>query len=505
MKKASIKLDRDFHIGKTDKRSYGSFVEHLGRCVYGGIYDPSCPESDEMGFRKDVIAMTKELDIPVVRYPGGNFVSGYNWEDGVGPRDKRPVRTELAWFALETNEVGTDEFAEWCRRAGVEPMLAVNLGTRGPDAARNLVEYCNHPAGTRWSDLRAENGYKAPHGVKLWCLGNEMDGPWQIGHKTAEEYARSALEAGKVMKWVDPSIELVACGSSNMRMPDFGRWEAVVLEEAYDIADYISLHIYFDNLAGDLPNFLAKSVEMDAFIETVIAVCDYVKGKTRKKKAINLSFDEWNVWYHSFEANKTQKRWETAPAFNEDIYNFEDALLFGSMILSLLRHADRVKIACLAQLVNVIAPIITVNGGGSFRQSTYYPFLHASKYGRGNVLRTITECDKYDSKDYTDVPVLDVIAVDNVEAGELTVFAVNKDAGDDVLTGLSLRGYEDYAPIEHIVMRNGDGKAVNSIARPYNVTPETVPPPKFDGAAPEALFPKLSWNVLRMKKRNDSR
>jgi len=503
MIKASVKVDRDFFVGETDKRIYGSFVEHLGRCVYGGIYDPACPDSDELGFRKDIIDMTKELGVPVIRYPGGNFVSGYNWEDGVGPRDKRPKRPELAWFAIENNEIGTDEFAEWCRRVGAEANLAVNLGTRGPDAARNLVEYCNFPSGTYWSDLRVQNGYKDPHGVKLWCLGNEMDGPWQICHKTAEEYARAALEAGKVMKWVDPSIELVACGSSNMRMSTFGQWEATVLEETYDIADYISLHIYFDNLDGDLPNFLAKSTEMDGFIETVISICDYVKGKNRKKKRIDLSFDEWNVWYHAFDANKeyiSKREWETAPAFNEDIYNFEDALLFGSMILSLLRHCDRVKIACLAQLVNVIAPIMTVTGGGSYKQSIYYPFLHASKFGRGRVLRTLCDCAKYDSRDYSDVPVLDVIAVENEEESELTIFAVTKDMDSDVLTNFSLREFEGYEPIEHIVLQNDDLKAFNSINQPDAVTPVRKPLPKADAGALEVVFPRLSWNVLRLKK-----
>jgi len=503
MKKAKVILDKDFFVGITDKRIFGSFVEHIGRCVYGGIYDPTCRDSDELGFRKDVIAMTKELGIPVVRYPGGNFVSGYNWEDGIGSKDMRPRRAEQAWFAVETNEVGTDEFAEWCRRADTEAMMAVNLGTRGPDAARDMVEYCNHPSGTAWSDLRIKNGYKEPHKIKLWCLGNEMDGTWQIGHKTAEEYARIATEAGKVMKWADPSIELVACGSSNARMSTFGKWEATVLDEAYDVSDYISLHIYFDNIEDNLPNFLAKSVEMDDYINTVVSICDYIKGKKKVKKDINLSFDEWNVWYHAFPDNEAyikRREWEVGPAFNEDIYNFEDALLFGSMMLSLLRRADRVKIACLAQLVNVIAPFMTVNGGGSYKQSIYYPFLHASTYGRGKVLRTLTECCKYDSKDYTDVPVLDTLAVENEEKGELTIFAVTKDTEEDILTNFSLREYEGYKPIEHIVLQNTNLKAVNSIEKPDVVIPETKPVPKMDNGTLEVLFPKLSWNVLRLKK-----
>jgi alpha-N-arabinofuranosidase len=294
-----------------------------------------------------------------VRYPGGNFVSGYNWEDGVGPRETRPRRAELAWFAVESNHVGVDEFAEWARRAETEVMMAVNLGTRGADAARDLVEYCNFPKGTYLSDMRAKNGYAAPHNVKLWCLGNEMDGPWQICRKTAEEYGRAALETAKVMKWTDPSIELVACGSSNAHMPTYPGWEAAVLDHTYELADYISMHVYYDNIEDDTKNFLAKSMDMDKFISSVVSVCDYTKAKKRGKKDINLSFDEWNVWYHAFPENERAVKWREAPAFNEDIYNFQDALLVGSMLITLLRHADRVKIACLAQLVNTIAPIMT--------------------------------------------------------------------------------------------------------------------------------------------------
>ena len=501
MKKAKVILDRDFYIGRTDDRIFGSFVEHLGRCVYGGIYDPACPDSDDMGFRKDVIAMTKELGVSMVRYPGGNFVSGYKWEDGIGPRGERPCCTDLAWFTVENNGIGVDEFIEWSRRAGVAPMMAINLGTRGMDAARNLVEYCNHPSGTRWSDLRVKNGAHAPHGIKLWCLGNEMDGPWQIGHKTAAEYGRVAHEAGKVMKWVDPAIELVACGSSNSKMPTFGEWEATVLDEAYDIADYISLHIYFSNAEDNLPNFLAKSTEMDSFIETVISICDYVKARKKSKKQINLSFDEWNVWYHSREADKKNKRWQIAPPILEDIYNFEDALLFGSMIMSLLRHADRVKIACLAQLVNVIAPIMTATGGGSYRQPIFYPFMHASNYGRGKVLRTVAECGKYDSSEYADVPVLDTVAVENEENEELTIFAVTKDMDDDILAHVSLREYGGYEPVGHIALQCGDGKAVNSFERPDAVSPVVKPLPKIENGATDVLLPRLSWNVLRFKKR----
>ena len=386
---ARIILDPDFRIGTIDPRLYGSFVEHLGRCVYGGIYEPGHPTADDQGFRQDVLDLVRELGVPFVRYPGGNFLSGYNWEDGVGPVEDRPTRLDLAWRTTEPNLIGTNEFAEWAKRAGAEVNLAVNLGTRGVDAARNLIEYCNRPGGGYWSDLRRSHGVADPHKIKTWCLGNEMDGPWQIGQKTAGEYGRLASQTAHAMRLVDPSIELVACGSSNSQMPTFPEWEATVLDHAYGLVDYISLHIYYRYEYDDLGTFLAQSLDMDAFIETVIATCDFVQAKKRTRKQINLSFDEWNVWYHHRQHDReimASDPWQVAPPLTEDIYTHADALLVGSMLISLLRHADRVKIACLAQLVNVIAPIMTETGGPAWRQTIFYPFLHASRFGQGEVL-----------------------------------------------------------------------------------------------------------------------
>ena len=360
--KAKITLAKEFRIGEIDKRVYGSFIEHLGRAVYGGIYEPGHPTADENGMRRDVIDLVKKLNVPVVRYPGGNFVSGYNWEDGVGPVENRPKRLDLAWGTTEPNTFGTNEFMEWCKKANTECMMAVNLGTRGADEARNLVEYCNHKSGSYWSDLRRSYGGEDPHNIKLWCLGNEMDGNWQMGAKTAVEYGRTALEASKVMKWTSPGIETVLCGSSSRNSKTFCTWEAESLDIAYDNIDYVSLHQYYGNHDDDVMSFLARSIEIDEFIYSVICVCDYIKAKKRSKKTINLSFDEWNVWYHS--NNAPYEKWSMAPALLEDIYNFEDALLVGSLLITLLRHCDRVKIACLAQLVNVIAPIFTKTGGG---------------------------------------------------------------------------------------------------------------------------------------------
>ena len=497
MKKASLPLSKNFKVGEIDKRIYGSFIEHLGRAVYGGIYEPGHKTSDEDGFRKDVIDSVRKLNVPIVRYPGGNFVSGYNWEDGVGPKSERPQRLELAWGVTETNEFGTNEFLKWCKKANTECMMAVNLGTRGIEAARDLVEYCNHKSGSYYSDLRIKHGVKDPHNIKVWCLGNEMDGNWQIGHKNAYEYGRTANEAAKVMKMVDPSIETVLCGSSNRTMDTFGHWEAETLQEAFWNVDYVSLHQYFDNKLDDTPSFLAKNMVMDDFINTVISICDYVKGLKRAKKQINLSFDEWNVWYHSNGA--PVERWSKAPCQLEDIYNFEDALLVGLMLISLVRRADRVKIGCLAQLVNVIAPIMTETGGGIFEQTIFYPFMHFSNYGRGTTLLSKISCDKHDTKEFTDVPDLDGIAVLSDEEDALTIFVVNRSFTEDYELSVDMLDFGGFKPVEHIEMAGFGLKETNSIVS-APVKPSNASLPEIDGRNAKIHIKPLSWNVVRFKK-----
>lgn len=497
MKKAKMTLVSEFKNAKIDERIYGSFIEHLGRAVYGGIYEPGHPCADEDGFRTDVIEEIKKLNVPIVRYPGGNFVSGYNWEDGVGPVELRPKKLELAWGVTEPNLFGTNEFAKWCKKADTQCMMAVNLGMRGPEEARNLVEYCNHTSGSYWSDLRRSHGYEAPHNIKTWCLGNEMDGPWQIGHKTAVEYGRTALEASKVMKWTDPSIETIMCGSSNMGMKTFGEWEATTLDIAYDSVDYVSLHIYFDNRPNDTASFLAKSMVMDDFIKTVVCICDYIKGKKHSKKQINLSFDEWNVWYHSNGA--PVERWCTAPHQLEDIYNFEDALLIALLLMTLLKHADRVKIACIAQLVNVIAPIMTENGGKVWEQTIFYPFMHLSNYGRGYTLHTEIDSPKHDTKEFTDVPDVESLATLSEDGENLTVFAVNRSLDEDVMLDVSLLDFDGFRVIDAIEMSGYDVKAENGV-KSCPVKPFKKETPVIDGKVMSVPLKPLSWNVIRLEK-----
>ena len=499
MKQAKIILDKDYRVSRVDERLFGSFIEHLGRAVYGGIYEPGHPLADDLGFRTDVIEAVKKLGVPIVRYPGGNFVSGFHWEDSVGPVANRPKRLDLAWFTTETNEVGLHEFARWADRAGAEMMYAINLGTRGPEQARDIVEYANHRGGSKFSDLRIANGKKDPFNIKVWCLGNEMDGPWQMGRKTAGEYGHIANEAAKMMKWVDPSIEVVACGSSSSEMPTFGSWELDMLDQCYDNIDYVSLHRYYGNPTGDTPGFLARTRDMDDFIHSVTSICDAVKGKKHSKKQVNLSFDEWNVWYHSNEQDKEiwkREKWGRALPLLEDIYNFEDALLVGSMLLTLLRNADRVKIACLAQLVNVIAPIMTRNGGGCWAQTIYYPFMHASQYGRGTVLKAVVQSPVYDCSDYEGVPTIDTAATLS-DDGSVTVFCVNRDLSEPCLLDLDLRSFGDLCMTDHIVLHHDDVKAINTEENPFNVAPATLPLTELDAGRAEIPIPPLSWNVLR--------
>lgn len=502
-KKAKMIIDKEYRVAEVDKRIYGSFIEHLGRAVYDGLYQPGNPLSDEDGFRKDVINLVKEIDVPIIRYPGGNFVSSFVWEDSVGPVDERPARLELAWRSLEKNEIGVNEFAKWTEKVNSEMMMAVNLGTRGIADACNLLEYCNHPGGTKYSDMRIAHGVKNPHNIKVWCLGNEMDGPWQLGHKTMDEYGRLAEETARAMKLIDPSIELVSCGSSNLEMPTFPKWESKTLECTYDFVDYVSLHQYYGNETDDTADFLAKSDDMDEFIRSVIATCDYVKAKKRGKKNINLSFDEWNVWFHSRaeELDTVKNRpWQVAPSILEDVYTFEDALLVGLMLITLLKHADRVKMACLAQLVNVIAPIMTdKDGGAAWKQTIFYPFMHTSQYGRGVVLRPVLDTPVHDTACHEQVTDIESVTVWNEEKEEMTIFAVNRNLDDDIELETDIRGLEGYRILEHIVLENDNMKIVNSAGN-ERVVPKKANQSKMDGGIITSILHKTSWNVIRLGK-----
>lgn len=498
--RAAVTAHKDYTVAEIDPRLYGSFIEHLGRAVYSGIYEPGHPNADKDGWREDVLELIKEIDVPITRYPGGNFVSAYNWEDGIGPVEDRPVRLDLAWHTSESNEVGIHEFAQWAEKANTEMMLAVNLGSRGLDEARAFLEYVNHPGGTYWSDLRKQNGREEPWGVKMWCLGNEMDGPWQIGQKTAAEYGRIAFETAKAMRAFDKSIELVVCGSSSPKMATYPEWEATVLDYTYDSVDYISLHMYFDDHEHNTANYLAKSAQLDDYIETIASVIKMTKAKKRSDHDVFISFDEWNVWYHSREQDKAilegKEGWPFAPPLLEDIYDFADVLQVGCIINTFIRRADVVKVGCLAQLVNVIAPIMTVKGGPAWRQTTYYPYLYGSKYGRGTALNLAVNCPGYDTDFAKGVSYLDVSGVKS-EDGALTFFLVNRHETDAIDLELSLEGFEHSKVLMDKVIEGHELGAKNGPDH-EPVAPKDGKDASVKGAKLSAKLAPLSYRMIRL-------
>jgi alpha-L-arabinofuranosidase len=485
--RARVIVDPARAVATLDRRLFGSFVEHIGRCIYEGIYDPGSKLSGPDGFRKDVLAEVRQLGVPIIRYPGGNFVSGYNWLDGVGPKKDRPRVLNRASNSTESNQFGTDEFLAWCRAVGAEPLLAVNLGTGTPERAADLVEYCNVESGTRWSDQRRKNGAERPYNVKYWCLGNEMDGPWQLGHMPAKEYGLKARDAALQMRTVDPSIRLVACGSSEVGMPTYLEWDRQTLEECYDDVDAISLHHYFGNgseTGGDSAKFLAANLMMDRQIEEIMAVCDMVRGRKRSKKQLWLSFDEWNVWYRkNTEVDMNGQRKE-APHLVEEVYNLEDALVLGGLIISLLRHCDRVRLACLAQLVNDIAPLVT-NAEGVLRQTIYYPYAWVLKYGRGNVLNLAVESESYEAREIGRVPYIDIAGIFEAASGSTTLLILNRDMVKGREVDIVWRESAPARVADCQVLTGPDLKAYNSFEAPNRVIPRPLEPPK---AGPRMVF-----------------
>jgi len=505
LKKAKLKVDSDFVVCSVDDRIFGSFVEHMGRVIYTGIFEQGHPQADKQGFRQDVLKLVKKLNLSVIRYPGGNFTSAYNWEDTVGPVEERPTRLELAWRQIEPNTFGLNEFFNWVKLTGAEPIMTVNLGTRGVDAARNIIEYCNFEGGTYWSDLRKKHGYSDPHDVKIWCLGNELDGYWQLAAKTAEEYGRLANEAAKAMKLVDPSIETVAVGSSTPRLKSYPEWDRKVLMECYENVDYLSLHNYINRQQDEglhvdkrrkpdnTPTYLSRSVLFDRQIQEVITTCDYVKAAKRSDKVMKLAFDEWNV--HRFP-ERPYEEWKTGSPIDWCHYTMEDALLFGSMLLSIMRRADRIKIACQSLLVNTIPLILTEENGEAWVNPTYYPLLHASTFGRGKLMHTGMNCETYDNDLYSDVPLVDHIVIQNED--DMTIFVINR-AKESILLESNLQGYHAERVIEHIVLSSASLDDINTSNQQELVSPKNINNSLIEDGLVKSQLPAYSWNVIRVK------
>ncbi|MDL2295432.1 alpha-N-arabinofuranosidase [Lachnospiraceae bacterium OttesenSCG-928-E19] len=501
MLETKITCNKSYKIGEIDPRLFGSFLEHMGRVIYTGVYEPGHSEADEEGFRKDVLGAVSKMGVTAIRYPGGNFVSSYHWEDGVGPKEQRPRKLDLAWKAVETNAFGTDEFMQWAKKAKVDPIFTVNLGMRGMEEAIQYLEYCNYPGGTSYSELRKSHGIEDPYNVKMWCLGNEMDGEWQMGHKTAYEYGRLAAETGKAMKIIDPEIELIACGSSMSNMPSYPQWDMKVLEHTYDVIDYLALHQYYAGQEKGTKSFLAQTLDMEEYIRTIRSAAQVVKQKKRSNKDIRFSIDEWGVWAvpgNTVNDEVAQKSWREAPSISEQIYTLEDALLFAGMQMVMLRNADVIKIACQSLLTNVSACIMTKRNGEMWLQTIYYPFYYIANYGRGVVLNGLVSGASYVSEKFAEVPYLDAVTIWNQEAGEIVIFAVNRSESQKMTCEIEVQGFELAEIIEGIRLTADDKKMTNQ----YNhqaVVPQKNEEVRLEGDCCIAEFAPLSFNMIRVQ------
>lgn len=496
-----IYCNKEYSVGKIDPRVFGSFLEHMGRVIYSGIYEPGHNNADKNGYRLDVLNAAKKMGVTTLRYPGGNFVSAYNWEDGVGPIEDRPRRLELAWRAIETNEFGTNEFMSYISELGASPILTVNLGTRGIEDAVHYLEYCNFPGGTKYSELRKKHGIENPYNVKMWCLGNEMDGKWQIGHKSAEDYGKLAAETGKVMKLVDPSIELIVCGSSLSTMDTYPMWDMEVLEHTYDVADYLALHQYYGNQEKGTEYFLAQSLDMEEYIKTIKAVVQVIKHKKRSDKDIKLSVDEWGVWAKpcdSVNQDIDEQVWQVAPAISEQIYTMEDALLFALMQMTILRNVDAIKIACQSLLTNISACIMTERDGEMWLQTIFYPYFYYANYAKGTVLDVNSEGPSYNCEGFSNVPNIETLVVNNDEDEELVIFAVNRSADDRQNLEIDVSDFSIVKIIESIQITSSDIKMTNREVHDM-VHPEKLNDVKVEEGVCKAVVEPLSFNMIRLK------
>jgi alpha-N-arabinofuranosidase len=465
----TIRIDPARIVGALDPNVFGGFAEHLGRCIYGGIYEEGSPLADASGVRQDVLRALRHLRMPIIRYPGGNFVSGYRWRDGVGPKDARPARAELAWGAVETNRFGTDEFVAFCRALGAEPYLAVNCGDGDMREARDWVEYCNGTTNTDLVRLRRANGSPAPHDVKYWGVGNEVDGPWQMGMKTPAEYARAFAEYGKLMKMVDPSIKLVASWTSGW-FDDWVERGQLLLEQAADLVDYMAIHWYVGNRENDFARYMALSELIEERLSATEGLLRAMMSCRKVRRPIRLAVDEWNVWYRAGARQQL-----------EEVYNLEDALMTGIQLNAFLRHARWVKMANLAQIVNVIAPVLTAPDG-LLLQSIYHAFGLYSRNARGTALDVQWDGDTFQGGGHAGLRALDVSATLGAD-GALALFVVNRTTYAQE-TNLVLQSGE-LAGVASEVVGGPEPKAANSWAAPDVVTALAAP---WDAAGASARW-----------------
>ena len=484
--KARVKIDTERTIGDIDPKLYGNFIEHLGRCIDGGVFDEKSSLSDPNGFRRDVLDAAKKLRVTLLRWPGGNFSSNYHWRDGIGPRDQRPPRLEMAWGTVESNRFGTHEFLNYAEKLGAEPYICANLGTGTWEEAQQWVEYCNSSEDTAMTRLRKQNGRSDPWKVTYWGLGNEMDGPWQMGHRSADDYGKFALEAAKLMKWTDGNVKLIAAGSSNFQPGvDWTGWNRTVLEYLKNHADYLSLHMYVGNPQNDFADFVASSMELSSRIKTAEGIIDAAMSGVRGRK-IYIAWDEWNVWYRARGDQQRGRR------ILEERYNLEDALVVATFLNTFVNHANIVKIANMAQLVNVIAPIF-VNEGGLFLQTIYYPLQLFANNTKGKALELFVAAPKYKSRRFDDIPYLDASA--SYDNGSLVVNVVNRHKDQAIATEFELEDKQFGGAVEITEVNGLDIKAENSFDRAL-VKP-TERSTTAQGKMLRYSFPAHSYTMIR--------
>jgi alpha-N-arabinofuranosidase len=486
---ARIKIDTERVIDDIDHKIFGNFIEHLGRCIEGGVFEEGSPLSDSNGYRRDVMDAVRKLNVPILRWPGGNFSSNYQWMDGIGPRDQRPRRLEMAWGTVEDNRFGTHEFLNYCELLGIEPYICANLGTGTWQEAQQWVEYVNSSQDTAMTRLRRKNGRRDPWKVTYWGLGNEMDGPWQMGHRSAEDYGKFALEAAKLMKLTDPSIKLVAAGSSNYTNGvDWIGWNRVTLDFLKTHADYLSLHMYVGNPENDFGDFLASSLVLQERIRTSEGVINAALSGQPADRKIYIAWDEWNVWYRARGSSQRGRR------ILEERYNLEDALVVATFLNTFVRNAQIIKIANMAQLVNVIAPIFT-DEKGLFLQTIYYPLALFANNTRGKSLELFVKSPVYKSASHNEVPYLDASAA--LDNGTLVINVVNRHREQALDTEIQMEDRQFAGTVEVSEVNASDIKAENSFNSTAVKTVNRTA--KAETKLLRYSFPAHSFTMLKVK------
>ncbi|SFD06193.1 alpha-L-arabinofuranosidase C-terminal domain-containing protein [Butyrivibrio sp. YAB3001] len=532
---AKITVHPSYTIGEISERLFSAFLEPIGTMVNGTMYNPKHPTADEQGFRKDFIDALKATRLPAVRLPGGNFVSAWQWKNSIGPAENRRACLDPAWHQYYTNQVGHDEYLQWAAKVGTEPLYTVNMGTGTIQDAMDLVEYTNHIGGTYWSDLRRSYGHEEPYNVKMWYLGNEMDGPWQLGawDKNPEGYGHKVLETSKAIKWIDEKIETAVCGSSAPFMEGFPAWDEAVLDKCYDVVDYVSVHHYHSAAPGNIKGLLGGSLYYEDFINTEIAMIDYVASKHRSPKKVNISFDEYEAMVRPLQQlhpgygryNMARNHYHFDPSRNyirHDPDNMPErqfpggdmlpALSMASIQLALLRHADRVKIGCMTGGLNALA---ASNHDHVWKNASHHVYSSLLAYAKGISLDTKVECETYDMPGYAiedtsqytgkeGVNYIDSASAWDQNNNRLTIFVINRNEDSEYPLTIDLMGFDGYNPAIAYKMHTDDLEIKNSFDNEDALIPMKEDNYTFENGIFKVYVKPLSWNVYVFEKKSFS-